>query len=168
MRNKVINRIPVMLAMVLTFMLVSNAFGQDRRADSYSDGYGSYGMTGQDPDEILKYGREMMRYGFREKGMTGGSSKYPGYGSYLNDDTIRKLNAEQETFIKTTEELRQTIYEKELYLKVELAKKEPDNATALSFQKEISEARGNFEQKMIEHLIRMKKINLEAEKIKLQ
>ena len=63
-----------------------------------------------------------------------------------------------------TEDLRQIIYEKELYLKVELAKKDPDTAIALSFQKDISEARGKFEKKMIEHLIRMKKINFEAER----
>ena len=164
MRNKFINRISIIPAMVLTFMLASNAFGQDRRAENYSEGYGSHGMMGQDPDEILRYGREMMRYDFHEKGMPGGSSKYPGYNSYLNDDTIKKLNAEQKEFIKATENFRQTIYEKELYLKVELAKKDPDTATALSFQKDISEARGKFEQKMIEHLIRMKKINQEAEK----
>ena len=100
--------------------------------------------------------------------MPGGSNKYPGYGRYLSDETIKKLNAEQRAFIIATEDLRQTIYEKELYLKAELAKKDPDTDIALSFQKDISEARGKFEQKMIEHLIRMKKINLEAEKIKLQ
>ena len=111
MRNKFINRISIIPAMVLAFMLASNAFGQDRRAGSYSEGYGSHGMMGQDPDEILKYGREMMRYGFHEKGMPGGSNKYPGYDRYLGDDTIKKLNAEQEAFIKATEKFRQTIYE---------------------------------------------------------
>ncbi|MBN1849334.1 MAG: hypothetical protein JW932_12190 [Deltaproteobacteria bacterium] len=47
-------------------------------------------------------------------------------------------NAEQEDFIKVTEDLRRMIYEKEFYLKVELAKKEPDTAIALSFQKNIN------------------------------
>jgi hypothetical protein len=89
MRNKVINRISIILAMVLIFMLASNAFGQDRRADSYREGYGAYGMMGQDPEEILEYGREMMRYGFHEEGMPGGSNKYPGYDRYLDDDTIK-------------------------------------------------------------------------------
>ena len=131
MRNKVISRISIIPAVVLTFMLASNAFGQDRRSDSYGEGYGSHGMMGQDPDEILTYGREMMRYGFREKGMPGGSNKYPGYDRYLSDDTIKELNAEQEAFIKATENVRQTIYEKGLYLKAELAKKDPDIATAL-------------------------------------
>lgn len=164
MRNNIINRVSIILAMVLPFMLASNVFGQDMGSGSYKEGYGSYGTMGQDPDDILKYGQEMMRYGFHERGMPGGSNKYPGYNRYLNDETIRKLNAEQEAFIKATEDLRQTIYEKELYLKAELVKKDPDTAIALSLQNNISEAKGKFEQKMIEHLIRMKKINLEAER----
>ena len=118
---------------------------------------------GQNPDEIMKYGRDMMRYGFHELGMPGGTNKYPGYYSDLSDETIKKLNAEQESFIRATEDLRQTIYEKELYLKAELVKKAPDTVIGLSFQNEISETRGFFEQQMIEHIIRMKKINLDAE-----
>jgi hypothetical protein len=164
MKNKVINIALIMLAMAIIFIQASNAFGQDREGVIHSEGYGSYGMMGHDPDEILKYGQEMMRYGFHETGMSGGSNKYPGYDRHLSDETVKKLNAEQEIFIRATEELRQIIYEKELYLKVELAKKEPDTAIALNFQKDISEAKGKFEQKMIEHLIRMKKINLEAER----
>ena len=168
MRNNINNSGWVLLAIVLSFMWASNGFGQNMESGHHREGYGSYGMMGEDPDEVLKYGREMMRYGFHETGMPGGSNKYPGYDRYLGDDTIKKLNAEQEAFIKATEEFTQTIYEKKLYLKAELSKKDPDTATALGFQKNISEARGKFEQKMIKHLIRMKKINLEAEKIKLQ
>ncbi|MFC1494203.1 hypothetical protein ACFL6W_02885 [Thermodesulfobacteriota bacterium] len=149
----------IILVMILMFIPCSNGLGQG----SDSDGYGSYDKMGQDPDEILEYGRTMMRYGFQE-GSAGGSSKYPGYDRDLNNETVKKLNAEQEAFIKATEGFRQIIYEKELYLKVELSKKEPDNETALSFQKELSDARGEFEQLMIQHLIRMKKINLDAEK----
>jgi hypothetical protein len=151
--------------MVLLFLSASNALGQDMmRSGGFKEGYGVYGTMGQNPDEILAYGRAMMRYGFRETGMLGGSSKYPGYDGHLSDATIKKLNAEQESFIRATEALRQTIYEKELYLKAELVKKQPDIVKALGFQKEISEARGKFEQKMIEHLIEMKMINLEAER----
>lgn len=165
MRKILIREATLVPAMIALFLLASNALGQDMmRSGDYKEGYGVYGTMGQDPDEILKYGRDMMRYDFRETGMPGGSSKYPGYDGHLSDITIRKLNAEQESFIKSTDVLRQTIYAKELYLKAELVKKEPDIATALGFQKEISEARGNFEQKMIEHLIRMKTINLEAER----
>ena len=164
MKKNIINRLSIMLVMVLPFILALGAFGEDFGADIYREGYGAYGTMGQDPDEILKYGHEMMRYGFRETGMSGGPASYPGYKRHLSDGTIKKLNAEQESFILGTETLRQTIYEKELYLKAELVKKAPDAQTALDFQKNISDARGKFEQKMIEHLIRMKKINLESER----
>ena len=159
MKKIFINKVWVILVMILMFIPCSNGFGQG----SNSDGYGSYDKMGQDPDEILEYGRQMMRYGFQEGG-AGGSKKYPGYDRNLSNETVKKLNAEQEAFIKATEGFRQAIYEKELYLKVELSKKDPDSATALSFQKELSDARGEFEQLMIQHLIRMKKINLDSEK----
>jgi hypothetical protein len=164
MRYNVINSVAAMLAIISTFMLSSYALGQDMSAGSHREGYGAYDTMGQNPDDIIKYGQDMMRYGFREMGMSGGSGKYPGYNRNLSDATIKKLNAEQEAFIKATEDLRQTIYEKELYLKAELVKKDPDTATALGFQKNISEAKGKFEQKMIEHIIRMKRIDVGAEK----
>ena len=78
-------------------------------------------------------------------------------------ELVEEQTAELEAFAKSIEVLRHTIYEKELCLEAELVKKAPDIAKALSFQNSISEARGKLEQKMIEHLIRMKKINLEAE-----
>jgi hypothetical protein len=159
MKATSIGKVWIMLVMILMFIPCSNGLGQG----SNSDGYGSYDKMGQDPDEILEYGRKMMRYGFNE-GAMGGTNKYPGYDRYLGEETVKKLNAEQEAFIKATEVYRQTIYEKELYLKVELSKKEPDNSTALGFQKELSDARGKYDQLMIQHLIRMKKINLDAEK----
>lgn len=165
MRTKRIRRISILLLiMVFPFMLVSYSWGRDLRVGGYRDGYGSYETMGQDPDELIKYGQDMMRYGFHEVGMPGGSNKYPGYRRDLSDETIKKLNTEQESFIRATEDLRQTIYEKELYLKAELVKRDPDTAVVLGFQKIISETRGKFEQKMIVHLIRMKKINVEAEK----
>lgn len=150
----------IILTAIMIFIPCSNGFGQGSREGNLSEGYGAYDMMGQNPDEILDYGRKMMRYGFNDG--AGASYKYPGYDRNLSDTTVKKLNTEQEAFIKITEALRQKIYEKELYLKVELAKKEPDKDTALIFQKELSAARGEFEQLMIQHLIRMKSINLEA------
>jgi hypothetical protein len=112
---------------VLVFFLVASsalALGQDLMGSGgHKEGYGAYGTMGQNPDQILAYGQAMMRYGFHETGMAGGSSMYPGYLGHLSDGTIKKLNAEQESFIRATEALRQTIYEKELYLKAELVKK---------------------------------------------
>ena len=153
------------IILVVSFMFITpfNALGQDGDKGIHRDGYGSFCNEGQNPDEIIQYGQGMMRYGFRERGMSGGSSKYPGYNRNLSNVIIKKLNTEQEAFIKSTETLRQTIYEKELYLKAELVKKSPDTVTALDIQKAISDAKGKFEQKMIEHIIRMKKINLAAD-----
>ena len=163
MRNHLSSKIWIILMVAMVFMLSSIAMSGDWESSSYRKGYGSYGTMGQNPDEIIKYGRDMMRYGFHETGMPGGNNNYPGYYDHLSDETIKELNSEQESFIRATEDLRQTIYEKELYLKAELVKRNPDTDTALSFQRNISEAKGKFEQKMIEHIIRMKKINLEAE-----
>ena len=163
MRNQIFYRLSIISAFPVILLLALNAFGQEMGSGSYREGYGSYGAMGQNPDEIMKYGRDMMRYGFHEMGMPGGTNKYPGYYSDLSDETIKELNTEQESFIRATEALRQTIYEKELYLKAELVKKAPDTVIALSFQNEISETRRIFEQQMIEHIIRMKKINLDAE-----
>jgi hypothetical protein len=94
MRNNIVNTLMILLAMALPFMLVSNTSGGDMGAGQHSDGYGSYDMMGQDPDAVLSYGRSMMRYGFHEKGMPGGSNKYPGYNRDLDEDTIKKLNME--------------------------------------------------------------------------
>ena len=164
MKRNIIKVLMITSAIALTFFFgAGDTFSQDMDAIMHSGGYGDYNMMGQDPDAVLLYGRHMMRYGFREKGMPGGSYKYPGYSSKLNESTIKELNAEQEAFIEATESFRQAIYEKELYLKAELAKKEPDKGLALQYQNDISDARGKYEQIMIEHIIRMKKINLAAE-----
>ena len=163
MANNTSNRTMVVLAIILPVILASHAFGQNLTGDT-REGYGSHGTMGQDPDDLMEYGQGMMRYGFHESGMSGGSNKYPGYNRELSDGTTKKLNDEQETFIKATEALRQTIYERELYLKAELVKKAPDAEKALGLQGDISEAEGKFKQKMIEHLLRMKRINREAEK----
>jgi hypothetical protein len=163
MKNSIINRVSTALAKVFPFVFAWNTFGQVIGFDSYKEGYGICRTMGQDHDETMAYGQNMMRYGFHEKGFPGGFSAYPGVDSHLNNETIKKMNDEQGAFIKATEDIRQTIYEKEVYLKATLAKKDPDIAVALGFQDNISEARRNFDQKMIEHLIRMKKIDLEPE-----
>lgn len=163
MRYHCIKKLAAVLFISLMFTPFFNAFGQDLTTDIRRKGYGSYNNGGQNPDDIIQYGQGMMRYGFRESGMWGRSNEYPGYDRDLSDTTVNELNTEQASFIKATENLRQTIYEKELYLKAELVKRSPDVVTALGIQKSISEAKGEFEQKMIEHIIRMKKINLVAD-----
>ena len=71
---------------------------------------------------------------------------------------IRKLRSSS-TFFKSTQDLRQNIYQKQLALESEFAKKKPDAKIAKNLQKEISDLRAQIDQKRIEHMIEMKKIN---------
>jgi Spy/CpxP family protein refolding chaperone len=80
----------------------------------------------------------------------------------LNDDEIEKLEKERKSFHKATQDLRRDIYTKELELKSELSKENPDKQKASKLQKEISELEAKIDQKRIDHLIEMKKINPNA------
>jgi len=77
----------------------------------------------------------------------------------LTEDEAKKINDQREEFFKATEDLRQDIYAKELELNSELAKKNIDTEKAAKLQKEISELESNFDQKRLEHMIKMKKLN---------
>jgi hypothetical protein len=158
MGKSLMNKVSGVLAKVFPFLLTSTVLGQDIIL-----GRQGYWALGQDPDEIMRYGQAMMKYGFHETGSSRKTGNYPDYDRYLNPETLKTLKTEQEAFIKETENLRYTIYEKELSLKSELSKKEPSIAIAMVFQNDLSENRKKLEQKMIEHLVRMKKINLEDE-----
>jgi len=74
MRNQILYRVSIIPALAMIFLLVLNAFGQEMGSGSYREGYSSYGTMGQNPDEIMEYGRDMMRYGFHEMGMPGGTN----------------------------------------------------------------------------------------------
>ena len=76
----------------------------------------------------------------------------------LSDDDFKKMDEERRVFFKKTETLRQEIYQKELALESELAKKNPESREAVSLQKEISGFRAQLDQKRIEHMIRMRGI----------
>jgi uncharacterized protein Yka (UPF0111/DUF47 family) len=77
----------------------------------------------------------------------------------LSQDVVRKMNKERDSFFKSTEKLRLDIYIKERELNNELAKTESDVKKVLKLQKEISDFESKFDQKRIEYMINMKKIN---------
>ena len=83
----------------------------------------------------------------------------------LSDDQIHKLGKEQELFFKATEDLRQDIYAKELELRSEFDKKNPDTMKATKLQKEISDLEAKIDQERINHIIRMRKINPNVERM---
>lgn len=82
-----------------------------------------------------------------------------GYQGDLSDDQIDKLNNERQAFFEDTRELRENLYQKELELRSELARKDPDAKKAVSLQKEVSELQGQLGQKRVEHRIKMQKEN---------
>ena len=94
--------------------------------------------------------------GWAQKGNAG-----PGYQGNMSDEQVEKFNAERQAFFNDTSDLRQSIYQKQLELRSELAKKEVDEKKALSLQKEISDLKGQLAQKRTEHRIRMQKENPE-------
>ena len=107
------------------------------------------------------YGNHMgSGYGMH-RGWADGPRGYggPGYQSDLNDEDLAKLNKERQVFFEATSELREKLYQKELELRSELAKKAPDAKKAVSLQKEISDLEGQLDQKRVEHRIRMQSEN---------
>jgi Spy/CpxP family protein refolding chaperone len=108
-------------------------------------------------------GRGMMGYGQGDgqcmRGM-GGQGRGPGHMmGNLTEDEIKKINEERDAFFKATDDLRQDIYAKEMELNSELAKKNIDADKAAKLQKEISELESKFDQKRLEHMIKMKKLS---------
>jgi len=71
----------------------------------------------------------------------------------------KKMEEQREAFFKSTQDLRQNIYQKQLSLESEFAKKNPDAKVAANIQKEISDLRAQLDQKQIKYMIEMKKIN---------
>ena len=93
-----------------------------------------------------------------------GHGRMMGHGSgymmgNLTEDEVKKINEQREEFFKATEDLRQDIYAKEMELNSELAKKNIDTERAAKLQKEISELESKFDQKRLDHMIKMKQIN---------
>jgi Spy/CpxP family protein refolding chaperone len=86
----------------------------------------------------------------------------PEYGcrtNDLSDEEIDALEKERESFREATEDLRQDVYAKRLELRGELAKKDPDAKKAAELQGEISKLQAEFDQKRIDHLIKVRKIS---------
>jgi len=100
-------------------------------------------------------------YGMMHRGWDDGPRGYGGRGYWgdLSDEEIAKLEKERQDFYEATEDLRQALYQKELELRSELAKPEPDAQKAAALQKEISNLESQLDQKRVEHRIKMQKEN---------
>jgi len=83
----------------------------------------------------------------------------PRYSDQLSEEEVKQLEQAREKFFNETKELRDDIFDKKRELRDELAKDEPDAAKASKLQKEISGLQGQFDQKRINHMLKMKKLN---------
>ena len=82
-----------------------------------------------------------------------------GYQGNLSDEDLGKLNKQRQAFFEDTRELRENLYQKQLELRSELAKKDPDAKKAAGLQGEISDLSGQLDQKRVDHRITMQKEN---------
>jgi Spy/CpxP family protein refolding chaperone len=78
------------------------------------------------------------------------------YGN-LSDEEIAKLDQQRAEFFKATESVRQKLYEKDLALRSELAKENPDTNKASKLQSEISKLQSELDQKRIDYEIKARK-----------
>lgn len=93
----------------------------------------------------------------------GGSGYGPGaMMGNLSDEEIKALEQERQAFLKDTEKIRQEAYSKELELRSELAKENPDATKGARLQTEISKLEAQLDQKRVDHMIKMRKLNPNA------
>ena len=133
--NKKTERI-IILTVVAIFGLTTLAFAGWGRGYGHMMGRGDWGPGWHHMDG----------YGYSEGG----------YG-YLSDEEITKLDQQRDEFFKATENIRQKLYEKELALRSELAKENPDTSKASNLQSEISSLQSDLDQKRVDYNIRVKK-----------
>ncbi|MFZ0611897.1 MAG: periplasmic heavy metal sensor [Desulfobacterales bacterium] len=97
---------------------------------------------------------------FADRRMTAGpQDRCPGYAGNLSDEDLQAVQQERQKFFDETKDLRQEMHQKQLELKSELAKKNPDAQKAAALQKDISVLGQEFDQKRLDQMLKMKKIN---------
>jgi len=136
MKNTTLTKGIVILAAIATVGLVATAYA------GWGDGYGHRGR------------------GWNHMGWGG-----PGYGGDypdLTDEQRQAIEQERRAFLKETDDLRQNLYTKELELRSELAKADADAQKAAAIQKDISNLEAELDQKRLDHVVTMKKVNPDA------
>ncbi|MGD9209368.1 MAG: periplasmic heavy metal sensor [Desulfobacteraceae bacterium] len=109
---------------------------------------------------VFAYGG--MGWGHHGSGWYGQGDYDRGYYNQMSPEEYTQFQQEREAFFKETEKLRTDLFETGRELQNELAKSEPDAAKASKLQKEISNLQAQFDQKRIDHMIKMRKLNPNA------
>jgi len=96
----------------------------------------------------------------------GGMHYQGGYGNgnidQMSPEAYKQFEQKRELFFKETQDIRTSLFEKERDLQNELAKDEPDVAQASRLQKVLSDLQSQFDQKRIENMVEMRKLNPNA------
>jgi hypothetical protein len=142
--NKKTRRI-VVLTVVAIFGITTLAFA------GWGRGYGHMMGGG--------YGPMMGRgdWGPGQHHMGGYGYSQGGYYGNLSDEEIAKLDQQRSEFFNATETTRQRLYEKELALRSELAKENPDTSIASNLQSEISNLQSDLDQKRLDYEVKARK-----------
>ena len=92
-----------------------------------------------------------------QNGMGMGHGMGMGAGD-LTPEELKLFQGERTAFMKETQTLRQSLYQKNLELRSELAKAKPNSTKAANIQKELSSIRSNLDQKRLNHMLKLNKI----------
>lgn len=87
-----------------------------------------------------------------------------GYGNQMNAEEYNQFEQKRDVFFNETQELRAALFEKERELQNELSKEDPDTAIASELQRDLSELQAQFDQKRLDHMLEMRKLNPNAGK----
>ncbi|MFC1828239.1 Spy/CpxP family protein refolding chaperone [Thermodesulfobacteriota bacterium] len=150
MKKQRTNKILVIISVVAMVGFAATAFagwGMGPGHRGWGMGYGDYGQG---------TGETGPGYG-RGSGYCG-----QGYAANLSEEDLQKVEEARKAFFEDTEDLRQNIYQKRLELRSEFAKEKPDADKISGLQKDISELQGQLDQKRVNHMLEMKKINPNA------
>lgn len=80
----------------------------------------------------------------------------------LTDEQRQQMDAQRKAFFAATKKARQELYAKKLELRAEMAKSGTDPQKASALQKEISTMQADLDQKHLDHVMAMRKINPDA------
>ena len=96
-------------------------------------------------------------------GMMGGGGGHhgPAHGenANLSEEQVQKIEQERQAFQNDSRDLKAQIFQKNLELRAEIAKLQPDTKKAVELQKELSNMEAQLDRKYIDHILRIKVIN---------
>jgi zinc resistance-associated protein len=127
----------ISLAAVAVMTLGANAFA-------------GQGMGGQDNQQ--RWGNQNRK----------GACAYARMNAALTPEQREQMETERQAFFDATKNDRQDLYAKRLELRAEMAKSQPDLEKAKALQKAVTGLQGSLDQKRLNHIMAMRKINPDA------